>query len=146
MTGISASLPFYPALRRASGAAVLAALLLFLPTAAWAQADGDPIVLGTYRVVHSRILGEDRVLQIRLPRGYDDSDAAYPVVYLFYSDWVPGYFAQTVNDLYHLSMDRMPQVILVGITNTQRYRDLLPWPQETRPGTGQAHRFLQALR
>jgi len=51
-----------------------------------------------------------------------------------------------VNDLYHLSMNRMPPVILVGIPNTQRYRDLLPWPRsEDRPGEGHATRFLEAL-
>jgi hypothetical protein len=59
-------------------------LLIFLaaPVPASPQAEGDPISLGTYRVVHSQILGEDRVLQLHLPRGYDSSDAAYPVVYL----------------------------------------------------------------
>ncbi len=136
-----------PALRRATGVAVLAAALLpFLSNGTWAQADGDPIALGTYRVLHSRILGEDRVLQIHLPRGYESTDAAYPVVYLFYSDWLEGYFAQLVNDLYHLSMDRIPPVLLVGIPNTQRYRDLIPWPRPGgRSGEGQGDRFLQAL-
>ena len=126
----------------------ISCLLVYLttPEPASPQAEGDPISLGTHRVVHSEILGEDRVLQVHLPTGYDSSDAAYPVVYLFYSDWVPGYFSQTVNDLYHLSMDRIPQLILVGVPNTQRYRDLLPWPRETTPGSGQAQRFLQALR
>ena len=123
-----------------------AALLAFLPGSAAAQADGDPIALGTYRVLHSQILGEDRVLQVHLPRGYESSEAGYPVVYLFYSDWVEGYFAQLVNDLYHLSMDRIPPVILVGVPNTQRYRDLIPWPRPgDRPGEGQGDRFLQAL-
>ncbi len=145
--GIPAGL-LRPALRRASAVAVLAAALLpLLPTSAFAQADGDPIALGTYRVLHSRILGEDRVLQIHLPVGYESTEAAYPVLYLFYSDWVEGYFAQLVNDLHHLSMDRIPPLILVGVPNTQRYRDLLPWPRsEGRSAEGQGDRFLQALR
>jgi len=109
------------------------------------QADGDPITLGTYRVVHSEVLGEDRVLQIHLPRGYDDSDLDYPVAYLFYSDWLEGYFSQVVNDLYHLSIDRMPPVILVGIPNVQRYRDLYPWSLETIPEAGHASDFLRAV-
>jgi len=136
------------ALTVASRVAAVAALLLpFLAHRVRAQVDGDPIALGTYRVLHSRILGEDRVLQIHLPTGYESTEAAYPVVYLFYSDWVEGYFAQLVNDLYHLSMDRIPPVMLVGVPNTQRYRDLLPWPRgEGRSAEGQADRFLQALR
>jgi predicted alpha/beta superfamily hydrolase len=82
--------------------------LLLLPAPAAAQADGEPIMLGTYRVLQSRILGEDRVLQVHLPRDYESDTLAYPVVFVFYSDWVEGYFAQMVNDLSHLSMDRMP--------------------------------------
>ena len=72
--------------------------LLATPNPASPQSDGDPVSLGSYRVLHSEILGEDRVLQVHLPRGYDSSDLEFPVVYLFYSDWETGYFAQVVND------------------------------------------------
>lgn len=128
--------------------AFLATVFLFLPARRCAaQSDGAPIALGSYRVLHSRILGEDRVLQLHLPRGYQSGEQAYPVVYLFYSDSEQGYFAQVVNDLYHLSMNRTPPMILVGIPNTQRYRDLLPW---SRPGgmgeEGRADVFLRFVR
>jgi enterochelin esterase-like enzyme len=113
-----------------------------------AQADGEAVSLGVYRVVHSNILGEDRILQINLPTGYESTEATYPVIYLFYSDWVEGYFAQLVNDLYHLSIDRVPPVILVGVENTYRYRDLLPWArsEDRADEEGHADRFLSALR
>ncbi|MGW8265049.1 MAG: alpha/beta hydrolase-fold protein [Longimicrobiales bacterium] len=118
-------------------------LILFPPSPApgACQADGDPIALGHYRVLHSDILAEDRILQVHLPQGYDTGGQAFPVMYLFYSDWVEGYFAQAVNDLYHLTMDRIPPVILVGVPNTQRYRDLYPWPMQDGQG-GEAERFL----
>jgi enterochelin esterase-like enzyme len=133
--------------QRASLSGVATCLLVFLGSShASPQTDGDPVSLGTYRVVPSEILGEDRLLQVHLPRGYERSESEYPVVYLFYSDFEQGYFAQTINDLYHLSMDRMPRVILVGIRNTQRYRDFYPWPMEGRPDTGKAGDFLRALR
>jgi len=116
------------------------------PEAAAPQQDGDPLVLGHYRVLHSAVLEEDRILQLHLPTGYAEADIAYPAVYLFYSDQVEEYFAQAVHELSALGTDRMPQTILVGIPNTQRYRDLLAWPQEGRPGTGQAERFLRFVR
>jgi enterochelin esterase-like enzyme len=113
-----------------------------------AQTDGEIVSLGVYRVIHSSILDEDRVLQIHLPPGYESTEATYPVLYLFYSDWVEGYFAQLVNDLYHLSIDRIPPVILVGVQNTYRYRDLLPWPRsaDRAEEEGFAGQFLSALR
>lgn len=128
---------------RAVPAVALFALLWALPSPLASQADGDPIRLGHYRVLPSEVLGEDRVLQVHLPPGYEDGNLGYPVVYLFYSDWVSAYFAQVVHELSLLTIDRMPEVILVGIPNTQRYRDLLAWPQEGRPGTGQADTFLR---
>ncbi len=133
---------------RASAVRALATLpfLWVAPGQASPQVDGDPVTLGTYRMVHSELLGEDRLLQVHLPRGYESSELKYPVVYLFYSDFPQGYFAQVVNDLYHLTMDRMPQVILVGIPNVQRYRDLYPWQPENLPEAGHAADFLQALR
>jgi hypothetical protein len=97
-------------------------------------------------VIHSEILGEDRILQLHLPRDYPSSDSRYPTVYLFYSDWVEGYFSQVVHDLYELSMDMVPPMILVGIPNVQRYRDLYPWVQASNPGSGHADRFLRAVR
>lgn len=104
--------------------------------------DGDPVALGTYRVVHSEILSEDRTLQVRLPRGYGESTLAYPVIFLFYSDLVELYFAEAVHELALLETDRIPQTILVGVANTQRYRDLLPWPTGDGRG-GQADQFLR---
>lgn len=104
--------------------------------------DGDPVTLGTYRVIHSEILKEDRTLQVRLPRGYEESNLDHPVILLFYSDLVELYFAEAVHELAVLETDRIPQAILVGVANTQRYRDLLPWPTGDGRG-GQADRFLR---
>ena len=44
-------------------------------------------------------------------------------------EWVELYYAEAVNTLTQLSTDLMPQVILVGVVNTDRYRDLYPWPR-----------------
>jgi enterochelin esterase-like enzyme len=129
-------------------ATVAFALLMFLassPEPASSQSDGDPVTLGTYRVFRSEILGEDRVLQVRLPREYDASVLDYPVVYLFYSDWVELYYAEAVNTIAQLSANLMPQVILVGVPNTDRYRDLYPWPRADGWG-GEADRFLRFVR
>jgi len=122
-------------------AAILLSAFPASPPPVSPQSDGDPIALGEYRLLHSAILEEDRPLQIHLPWGYETGEGSYPVLYLFYSDWVEGYFAQAVNDLYLLSMERIPPMILVGIPNTQRYRDLYPWPMENGQG-GEAARFL----
>ena len=41
---------------------------------------------------------------LHLPTAYESTKTAYPVVYLFYSDWVEGYYAQLV-DIHPDSLD-----------------------------------------
>lgn len=127
------------------GSLILTLIVLgFAPRSAVAQADGEPAPLGTFRVLHSHPLGEDRVLRVYLPRGYQESTVDYPVVYLFFSE-MDVYYGEAVHALSLLSTNLMPQCILVGVTNVDRYRDLLPWSTADGWG-GEADRFLRFLR
>ncbi len=107
----------------------------FFQTSTLAQQDNDDISIGTYRILHSKILNEDRMLLISLPRDYEGSKLSYPVVYLLYGDQVKGYFAETVHILDALGeSSEIPQMILVGVANTERYRDNLPLQRDGSPG------------
>ena len=68
-----------------------------LQTTTLAQQDNENITIGTYRILQSKILNEDRTLLISLPRSYEGSELSYPVVYLLYGDQVKGYFAEMVH-------------------------------------------------
>lgn len=107
------------------------------------QQDGAPITIGTYRTIHSMIMDEDRTLLIHLPRDYESSTVAYPVIYMLYGDHVTTYFAEAVSIIDRLGPSgRIPQMILVGIMNRDRYRDLLPESQGEPTGIGNFIRFL----
>ena len=104
---------------------LISALLIsfFLQTTTLAQQDNEAITIGTYRILHSKILNEDRTLLISLPRSYEGSELSYPVIYLLYGDQVKGYFAEAVHILDALrESSEIPQMILVGVANTERYR------------------------
>ena len=109
-----------------------------------AQQDGEDVVIGKYRVLHSKILNEDRTLLIHLPRGYEGAQQHYPVMYMLYGDHVTTYFAEAVSILDTLGpTGRIPDCILVGIMNTDRYRDLLPLAPDGKPtGIEDFTRFL----
>jgi len=95
--------------------------------AARAQDDGDPVTIGTYRTLHSRVLNEDRVLLINLPNGYDETAIGYPVMYVLYGGQVRGYFAEAVHVVDRLQeAGLIPSIIIVGVKNVDRYRDNLP--------------------
>jgi hypothetical protein len=107
--------------------------------------DGEPIQLGTYRTIHSDILNEDRLLWVHLPKEYEDTGLAYPFLILLYVD-LYNYFTDAVSITEKLGeTGEIPPVIIVGVANTNRYRDLLPYPTRWAPEGGKAVDFLRFL-
>jgi len=78
--------------------------------------------------LHSVILNENRNFWIHVPASYDATlKQTYPVAYLLDGD---AHFQTVLNIIQQLSEENMnlvlPQMILVGIINTDRMRDLTP--------------------
>lgn len=105
----------------------------------FAQQDGDDIVIAKYKMIHSHILDEDRLLFVHLPRRYEDTQLAYPVLYLYI--WT----SITVLRTRPLSRRSLvePPVIHVNVANTDRYRDLLPVPTRGRSEGGGTYNLLR---
>ncbi len=109
----------------------------------FAQKDGDDIVIGKYRVIHSEVLDEDRLLFVHLPRDYEDTQLSYPVLYILYVD-VYNYFADAAIVTERLgSTGEIPPLIIIGVANTNRYRDLLPVKTRDRSEGGGSDNFLR---
>ena len=94
-----------------------------------AQAD-NKIVIGKVDSVYSTILGEQRKIWVYVPNmnaGMKDASQRYPVVYLLDGD---GHFESVVGMIQQLSQVNgntvYPEMIVVGIPNTDRTRDLTP--------------------
>ncbi len=109
--------------------------LLLFPISAFSQNDGEEISIGKYRAVPSKVLSENRRILVHLPLGYESTKLNYPVVYHLYGDYVMTYFVEAVFVLDRLhSANKMPQVILIGVDNTDRCRDLRPIGCDGSPG------------
>lgn len=88
------------------------------------QTDGDDIVIGKYRKLHSAVTNEDRTLLVWLPRSYNESTLSYPVVYLLYGQNISGYLLPAITACDMLAeTGSIPEMIIVGIANAERYRD-----------------------
>lgn len=110
-----------------------------------AQEDGDDIVIGKYRVLHSNIMDEDRLLFVHLPRDYEDTQLNYPVLCLLYVD-IYNYYLDAASIAEKLgSTGEIPPMIIVGVANTNRYRDLLPVKIRGRNDSGGADNFLRFI-
>ena len=111
------------------------ALLVLLSPSAFAQGYGNEGATGISKLtIKSNVLGEDRVILVRTPAGYDTNNQSYPVVYMTDGDAHIGHTASTVEFL--ARNGRMSETIVVGITNTDRTRDLSPTKPETKGATG----------
>lgn len=133
----------FPTRHRPVWSVIMALLAATSALPAVAQEDNEDIVIGHYRKIHSKILDEDRTLLVNLPRGYEATAIGYPVIYILYGGQVRNYFAEALHITTLLSTTPMPPVILVGIANTDRYRDYLPFDREGNPAG--ADRFLQFM-
>ena len=101
--------------------------------------------------IHSKVLNEDRVIWVRVPSGYQQSKSLYPVVY---QTDAPGHVNETGGIVdFLVNNDRMPPVIVVGIVNTDRTRDLTPSRDDAKnadgsytfPTSGGANKFLDFI-
>lgn len=106
----------------------------------------NTINIGVIERIESAILGEERELWIYLPESVDDpaNIARYPVVYLLDGQ---GHFHSVTGLIQQLSTingnTKSPEMIVVGIPNTDRMRDLTPTHTEGTTGGGTA--FLDFL-
>jgi hypothetical protein len=128
---------------------VLAALLAVPGVHSCAQGNGEPVVIGKKIQIHSKVLDETRTLLIATPAGYDQESERYPVLYLLDGE---ENFVQVVGIVQSLAeADRIPPILVVGIANTERERDLAPHTEvelEIRfhPTSGGASEFLKFIR
>ena len=109
-------------------------LILFLPfyllaTSAFSQGKvvNENIVIGVTDSVQSNILGENRKIWVHVPGGNADSKERFPVVYVLDGE---GHFSSVVGMIQQLSTingnTMCPKMMVVGIPNTDRTRDLTP--------------------
>lgn len=126
---------------------------LLAATSAWAA--DEVLTLGRADGLYSKVLEEDRELIIYLPAGYEASEKRFPVVYLLDARTRFLHTTGTVESLARTG--HIPEMIVVGVINTDRTRDLTPeivhteaeveegFRTRARQDGGGADRFLQFL-
>ena len=108
------------------------AVLLLISSAAIAQP-----AAGTVKTLKlkSAVLGEERTVLVRTPAGYEANNVRYPVLYMTDGDAHMGHTAATVEFL--TRNGRISDLIVVGVTNTDRTRDLTPAKSPIKNAAGE---------
>jgi len=103
-------------------------------------------------IIHSNILNEDRVIWVRMPAASQASKESYPVLYMTDGGANVNEIGSTIDFL--VANNRIPPLIVVGITNTDRNRDLTPTHADEKhadgtvelvPTSGGADKFLDFI-
>jgi len=124
---------------------------LFAPVAAPASVEkADPFSIGEQFHLQSTVLTEGRTYIVHLPRGYETGKDAYPVLVVLDAEVHFGLTAAALDEL--SGGGRIPPMIVVGVTNTDRTRDMTPSMPKTDFGgapwagsAGGAARFLSFI-
>ena len=125
------------------------ALLVLISSSASGQAPPGVTALN----INSAVLGEERTILVRVPPGYETNKLRYPVLYMTDGNAHISHTSSTVEFL--ARNGRMSEMIVVGITNTDRTRDLSPTHVTTTvaggnsalqfPTSGGADKFLKFI-
>lgn len=96
--------------------------------------------------VKSKILAERRTILIHQPQDYEDSGESYPVLYCLdafhrISTFGPSFYT-TAEQVEKMTLEGIPPMIIVGIMNTNRDRDMTPAKTDFHPQGGGAQDFL----
>jgi len=108
-----------------------------------------PLTIGEIRIIKSKILSEERTLNIYLPQNFDKTKS-YPVIYLLDGSMNEDFIHVTGLVQFFNQMYSMPETIVVGIANIDRKRDFtfhtdLKDLQKDYPTTGHSDPFMNFL-
>jgi predicted alpha/beta superfamily hydrolase len=84
----------------------------------------EPITIGETVTLQSKVLDEERTILVSTPPGYEHDVRHYPVLYMTDGNAHLTHTRGAVDFLARNGL--MPQVIIIGINNTDRTRDLTP--------------------
>ncbi|MCS3530854.1 alpha/beta hydrolase [Chryseobacterium sp. JUb7] len=125
-------------------------ILVAFQSVAFAQTiNVKPLTIGEIRTIKSKILNEDRILNIYLPQNFDKTKS-YPIIYLLDGSMNEDFIHVTGLVQFFNQMYSMPETIVVGIANIDRKRDFtfhtdLKDLQKDYPTTGHSDKFISFL-
>ncbi len=120
---------------RAISALTVLAFLVLLSSGAFGQTPAGVTSLK----IKSEVLGEERTILVRTPSDYETNYARYPVIYMTDGSAHINHTSSTIEFL--ARNGRMSEMIVVGINNTDRTRDLSPTHVKTTVNGGNALQF-----
>ncbi|WP_109487824.1 LamG-like jellyroll fold domain-containing protein [Occallatibacter savannae] len=119
---------------------VLATTTLLFCSASIALAQDSAVTLGKRESVQSKILGEKREILVSVPK---QTKPNMPLLIVLDGEWTFSNVAVVVNHL--TGNGRLPPMVVAGVVNTNRGRDLMPTFEGAEFANGPSDKFLSFL-
>ena len=129
---------------------IFCSLLFAFQSMVFAQTENvKPLTIGEIRTIKSKILNEERILNINLPQNFDKTKS-YPIIYLLDGSMNEDFVHVSGLVQFFNLMYAMPETIVVGIANIDRKKDFtfhtdLKDLQKDYPTTGHSDKFISFL-
>ncbi|MDN4013805.1 alpha/beta hydrolase-fold protein [Chryseobacterium gambrini] len=129
---------------------IFCSILFAFQSLVFAQTENvKPLTIGEIRTIKSKILNEERTLNIYLPQKFDKTKS-YPIIYLLDGSMNEDFIHVTGLVQFFNQMYSMPETIVVGIANIDRKKDFtfhtdLKDLQKDYPTTGHSDKFINFL-
>lgn len=123
---------------------ILALVFFFIEKSTLTAQNDNSITIGEAVKFNSEILDEERTILVHLPRNYKYTSNSFPVLYLL-DGGTHFYHASGMTDFLAAS-GKIPEMIVVAITNVDRSRDFSPTHVNNIPTSGGAKDFLAFLK
>jgi predicted alpha/beta superfamily hydrolase len=101
--------------------------------------------IGHYETFRSKILNEERKILVHLPKDYGTSSKTYPVLFVLDAEGTHRYIQAITAIAFYSGVRRLPKMIVVGILNTDRIRDITPRKIEQYEHSGGGDTFLEFI-
>lgn len=103
----------------------------------------EKVVIGDRLTLNSKVLNEERTVLVYRPEGYERYQTQYPVLYLLDG----GYHFHHVTGIVQFlsSQGYIPQLVVVGLPNTDRRRDFTPTKINNVKASGGADDFMEFM-
>ena len=103
----------------------------------------EEVITAKQLSIHSKVIGEERPVLVHLPDGYEKSKEQYPVVYLLNGGYKARFANTTATIQLLYDTGQIPDMIVIGIEDTDHTRDF--FPIEIKGRGGGADNFLSFL-
>jgi predicted alpha/beta superfamily hydrolase len=122
-------------------------MLMICPFLSGQESFAPPLTypVAHYETIYSNILKEDRTIIVHLPDDYKARSKYYPLLFILDAEDTSRFIQSVLANEFYSAVRRIPKMIIIGLLNTDRSRDMTPRKVAQRNSSGGGDLFLDFI-